>query len=931
MSIRVDLWSYFPRPRAFLVIDALPSASHRLVPSLWVTVALLWLVAGASAVSAGPMPRVVAVEVESTRRPSETLVHLLRLRVGDPYSADAADRDLKRLYATGAFDDVRLGVSQVEGGLRLVYRCVDRTFVSALRCTDRLFPIQVLRNTVGLAAGEPLDRSRLADAPARLKAAYQMNGFPDARIAVEVEEDPAHKTAAITLHIERGGAQRVVGRQFTGDLPVAQWRLRRQLEMRLFDRLQPTTLEQEQRRILDYLRRLGFVEAVVGQPWTEAERDSRWVRVIIPVEAGVRTRFTMRGNRALSDGEVLAACDLARRSDLEEATRRDMAAGVVAAYRELGYDQATVKISPPRPTRHAGEQEVVVHVYQGRRLAVAAIHVEIDGDVDPDAVRAAMALAQPRLFGRPPWFRQDLFEADREAILAMLRERGYYAADLYRYETQPVDDGVAVEVGIHLDGRSLLVAIDLDGVTRFARDELLAGMETDVPLRLEEVDALRRRILDTYHHRGYLAAQVQTHLTPLGGGRWRLEVAVEEGQEVRIGGTQIQGLEHTRPRVVKRELRYAPGDPLDPRRLTASRQALSRLGLFERIDLHPDPLLAGAPVQDVVVDVDEGPAGEVAMAIGFGTQENLRTSLEISHRNPLGFNRPVAFLTQLSSLERTFSLSGREPYLFNTRTSLLLNVVDTTREFENFTKKTIGTAAILERTLTGHLDGSLGIQYDNASLSNITGDVVVTDAETGRIGISSFIGSLLWDFRDSPLDPTRGVLIGSDAQLATDLLLSERNFLKIGGQLSGFLTPWSDWTTAAGLRIGTIMPTVAGEEEPIQVRYFLGGRSTIRAFRQDELTGDDPNQLGGSSFLLFNLEERFPLYHRLKGVAFTDIGNVFTTNNPFLHFGDLRYSVGLGLRVTTPVGPLRLDYGRKLNRKGDESPGELHFTIGHAF
>ena len=881
--------------------------------------------------AAGPVPRVVSVDVESARRPSQTLVHLLRVQPGDRYSEDAADADLKRLYATGAFDDVRLWVSKANGGVRLVYRCVDRTFVSTLRFTDHLLPIQMLRNTVGMAAGEPLDRASLADAPARLQEAYRMAGYPDAQVTVEAQEDPEHKTVAITFHIQRGGAERVIGRRFTGDVPVAQWRLRRQLEVRFFDRLQPDTLDEERRRILEYLRRHGFIGASVGELQIRARDDSRWVDLIIPVQAGVRTRFKVRGNRALSDGEVLAACDLARRSDLEEATRREMAAGIVSAYRQLGYDQATAKISAPRPTHHVREQEVLVHVHQGRRLPVEAVHVAIDGDVDPDAVRKVMALAQPRLFGRAPWFRRDLFEADRQAILTMLRERGYYSPDFYRYETQPAGEGVAVDVGIHLDGRSVLEAVDLDGVTLFSRDELLAGMTTVGPLRLEEVDALRRRVLDAYHHRGYLAVQVQTHLTPLGGGRWRLEVKVDEGQEVRIGGTRIQGLDRTRPKVVKRELRYEPGDPMDPQRLAASRQALSRLGLFERIDLHPDPLLTGAPVQDVVVDLDEGPAGEVAAAIGFGSQENLRTSLEISHRNPLGFNRPVAFLTQLSSLERTFSLSGREPYLFNTHTSLLLNLVDTTREFENFTKKTIGTAAILERKLKDHLDGSLGIQYDNASLSNITGDVVVTDAETGRIGISSFIGSLLWDFRDNPLDPTRGVLFGTDVQLATDVLLSERNFLKIGGQFSGLLTPWSEWTTALGLRMGTIMPTVAGEEEPIQVRYFLGGRSTIRAFRQDELTGDDPNQLGGTSFLLFNLEERFPLYNRLRGVVFTDIGNVFTTNNPFVHLGDVRYTAGLGLRVTTPVGPLRLDYGRKLNRKHDESPGELHFTLGHAF
>jgi outer membrane protein insertion porin family len=174
-------------------------------------------------------------------------------------------------------------------------------------------------------------------------------------------------------------------------------------------------------------------------------------------------------------------------------------------------------------------------------------------------------------------------------------------------------------------------------------------------------------------------------------------------------------------------------------------------------------------------------------------------------------------------------------------------------------------------------------------------------------------------------------MVGADLQLATDLLLSERDFLKVGGQLGGFLTPREGWTTAVGFRLGSILATTSGEEEPIQVRYFLGGRSTLRGFRQDQLAGDDPQRLGGTSYLLVNLEERFPVYRQLRGVLFADIGNVFPTDNPFSHLDDLRYTAGVGLRLTTPVGPLRVDYGYKLNRRDGDSPGELHFTVGHAF
>jgi len=103
---------------------------------------------------------------------------------------------------------------------------------------------------------------------------------------------------------------------------------------------------------------------------------------------------------------------------------------------------------------------------------------------------------------------------------------------------------------------------------------------------------------------------------------------------------------------------------------------------------------------------------------------------------------------------------------------------------------------------------------------------------------------------------------------------------------------------------------------------------------------------GGDRMVLFNLEFRFGRAEGLGVVLFTDSGNVWVNESVDLH--DLRASAGIGIRYQTPVGPLRLDYGQKMNRQGShtlpsaipgaapvlvpgESPGEIHFNIGHAF
>ncbi len=892
----------------------------------WVGVALLLGVVTPAAAT----PRIVAVEVEAVRRPPAAFQAILHQRPGDPYSAELADADLKRLYATGAFDDVRLEVVEEGDGVRLVYHGVDRTFLRRLRFTDRHFPLQTLRQAVGLAAGRPLDRAVLAAAPEQLRALYHGEGYPQALVATEVEEVAAERAVSVTFRIEPGPPLRLTGVRFTGPLPMARWRLRWTLGLHFGDHLRPVAFDDHAARLTEVLRRRGYLDATVGPIMVEAEAGSRWGRLVVPIEPGIRTVVEVEGNHALSRREVVDGLDLARHTNLDGAGRKQMAAALVALYRGEGYD-ARVEVQEVRPGARPGEQRLVVRCHEGRRIPVAAIHIDAGGEVDGETIRQVMALARHRSFGRPAWFRRDLFEADRAAIEARLRLLGHYQARLVRYEAHRTDAGMVVDVAVEPGPVAMVAEVTLTGAHAIDRDTLLAGLKTPSPLLLPALRDLRRKMVTTYRQRGFLEARVQSHLAPLGEGRWRLELTVEEGVQSRIGATHIRGLDRTAEAVVRRELRYREGDPLDPARLHETRQALARLGLFEQVEVAPDPLLAGAAVRDVVVDLDEGKQGAVAWSIGFGSAENLRTTVEISHLSPFGHSRPVAFLTRLSAIERTVSLSGREPRLLDSHTGLLVNAVQVNREFENFTKTTIGTSAILEREIFPHLHASLGFQYDNSSLSNVTGEVRVTDADLGRIGLASGIASLLWEGRDNPLDPTHGWVVGSDVQWSTDLLLSERNFVKVGGQAAAYFTPRPGWTTALGVRAGSIVTTRAGEDEPIQVRYFLGGASTLRAFRQDELAGDSSDQLGGTSFLLLNVEERFPIYRLLRGVVFTDIGNVFANRDPLERLGRLRRTLGLGLRIRTPVGPLRLDYGIKLNRRGSEGRGELHLSLGQAF
>jgi outer membrane protein insertion porin family len=121
-------------------------------------------------------------------------------------------------------------------------------------------------------------------------------------------------------------------------------------------------------------------------------------------------------------------------------------------------------------------------------------------------------------------------------------------------------------------------------------------------------------------------------------------------------------------------------------------------------------------------------------------------------------------------------------------------------------------------------------------------------------------------------------------------------------------------------------------ELPLVERFFLGGRTTVRGYEQDTLgpKGVNGSPTGGNAFVLTNLELRADVAKGFGIVTFLDGGNVWGRTGD-IKFSEIKYTVGAGIRYNTPVGPLRIDYGHKLDKEKGESSGEVHFSIGHAF
>jgi outer membrane protein insertion porin family len=238
----------------------------------------------------------------------------------------------------------------------------------------------------------------------------------------------------------------------------------------------------------------------------------------------------------------------------------------------------------------------------------------------------------------------------------------------------------------------------------------------------------------------------------------------------------------------------------------------------------------------------------------------------------------------------------------------------------------------VERKLSEKVTFDLLYEYSFTDTTDVIPDIILSREDTGTLGISSITPSITYDSRDDPFDPKSGVFAGVSIKTATVVLLSETDFFKLVAFGSTFKELSRRVVFAASMRGGVAQGMRDTTDLPLIERFFLGGRSTVRGFEQDDLgpKGDQGTPIGGNVFLLGNLEFRFSISKGWRFVTFFDTGAVWL-DKVDVDLSEMRYTAGVGLQYNTPVGPIRLDYGRKLDRRAGESTGEFHFSIGHAF
>ncbi|MBI4515700.1 MAG: outer membrane protein assembly factor BamA [Deltaproteobacteria bacterium] len=887
--------------------------------------------------------RIVAIGFECTAPIDRRgLAALLPMRVGDELRRADLEEAGWRLEQTGLFKASAIEPVAREDGVALTLRLERHIVVNVVRFRgNHALGGDELERLVRLRPGAIYSEELRDQAVARLRQRYAAEGFELAQVSAGVTAGAAGEVD-VTFRIEEGEPLRVAAIEFAGELPVPPRRLQRAIGIRVEGRYVRSRQVAAEKAIVRLLRAERYFEARVDSTWELGANRRGTLR--FQLDPGPRFDLTWSGNLRFSASQLLELMDLPGRVIVTDGSWRELARRVERAYREAGYYVVRVGLSiAPGPPK-----TVHFDIVEGRRFRVAEVGFEGAQGVSPAQLRAVMATQPPSWL---PWRRgvllDDVLADDLKRLWYLYRRYGFEAAEIVDLRTrfEPERGRVFITVVIEEGPRTRVQTVELAGFEplRLAPPEL--ALRVGEPLDREALEADRQRLVTALARAGFPHAEVAAEVsTSAAGGELAASVrfTAAPGTAESVGAIIIQNNLDTKAGVIARALPFKSGDPLDPEALLLAQSQLYRLGLFRSVTVRPLPRQAAGGRRDIGISVAEKPPGSLQWGAGYNTRDGIRGFGEISHSNLQGLARRLSLRGEfnfepasLSPDEYLGDLAFREPRLADTQWALRSDLIAqrATRTVDRFSVERFAFIPALERPLLPELRAGFDLQVEQSQVFDVASDVLAFNPrDQGRLRSISLGPFLVYDGRDDAFMPSRGVFDSLRLRYAPAELGADVAFVKLLGQHTHYVPITESVTFLYVLRGGWAYAFADGDQVPIRERFFLGGRTTVRGFGENVIgpAGSAGSPLGGDLVGILNTELRFPLAFGIGGAVFADGGGVYLQDRA-TSLDDFRRSCGLGLRYNTPVGPLSLDYGFKLDRRTDESVGELHFSIGAMF
>ena len=726
---------------------------------------------------------------------------------------------------------------------------------------------------------------------------------------------------------------------------------------------------------VDNLRRSGrfsYVRASVEQ------LDEK-LTLVYSVEPRLRLRdIAIVGAKGIGNRKIKTQLELELGDYIDEAIVGEKVRKVEAYCRKNKYPDASVSwvLTPNAETSAA---DLLVTVVEGEKLRVKKINLVGDrflsdnrlartgrffeklvpgkgdpekniGLFEPGQLRGM--LNQKKTFWITPWFgayRPEVIDMDVATLEKFYRDHGFLDVTVDSPDVDNKGRGRLELTYLIHEGEQYRI-----GTIGFEGAELFETAELEKQIRLKPADIASQAAIDSaastitryYGNRGYIRSWVEPVIEIDSESRVaNILFRVNEGALGYINLLSIRGNEKTRDEVIRRELAVAPGELFHQQNVEISKRRVKNLGYFETVDSNYIPA-EGTNTYDLTFDVKEKSMGSFMIGAGFSSVDSLVGFAELSHGNfdinrwpPVGDGQKMKIRVQAGSERNDLEISFVEPWFRDRKLALGVDLYHRTAGYYSslYELQTTGGRLSLSKPLSPFVRGTLSYSLENFDVYNVSTNAPTEIVDEEGVRLKSTVGlSISRDTRDQFFIPTSGNRSSVSVEFSGGPLGGDTEIVAFEVKSSQFWPLWKDHVLNLRGELRTV-DSYGDGEVPIFDRLFLGGPRSIRGFeyrdvspRSADVGSDEP--VGGQSSYFASAEYLVPLWSKIRGAVFYDLGAVAEEAFDFLE-PEINSSYGIGARFDLPMFPLRLDYAfpHLTDENNQDASPRWNFLLGYTF